>query len=403
VELCAELEAATRNLGDTAPRRIPVARARLRVPSIDLLRGLVMVIMALDHAREFFTSVPFDPTDLGQTTPALFLTRWITHFCAPVFVLLAGTSAWVAGRRRRPAEQSWLLLSRGLWLIVLEFTVVNLGWYFNFRYESGFVGQVIWAIGLSMIALAALIHLPRAAIAMIAVALIGGHNLLDRFDAQLGESLWYAILHVQRPFPALHFTVLYPVLPWIGVMALGYVIGPVLQQPRAERNGTLISLGIICCTAFVMIRLAGLYGDPSPWTALATPTLSGLSLLNTTKYPPSLLYLLMTLGPALLAIPLLDRLQGRSARVLSAFGRAPLFFYVGHIYLIHLLTVVIGVLSGFSMGQMTVLFLHLPPGFGFSLPVVYLIWIGVVAVMYRPTKWFGELKAKGKAWWWGYL
>lgn len=403
MELCAELEAETRTLGDTQPRPILHVAKRPRVQSIDMLRGLVMVIMALDHVREFFTIAQFSPTDLSQTTPAIFLTRWVTHFCAPVFVLLAGTSAWISGRRRTLAEQSRLLVTRGLWLIVLEFTVVNFGWYFNVRYEIGFVGQVIWAIGLSMIVLAALIHLPRAAVAMIAVALIGGHNLLDRFDAQLGDQLWYAILHVQRPFPDLHFLVLYPVLPWIGVMALGYVIGPIMQQPREERNGTLISLGIMCCGAFVMIRLTGLYGDPSPWSALPDSMLSLLSLINTTKYPPSLLYLLMTIGPALLAIPLLDRLQGGAARFLTAFGRAPLFFYVAHIYLIHLLAVVLGVLSGYSVAQMTVLFLNLPPAFGFSLPVVSLIWIGVVALLYRPTKWFGEVKAKRREWWWGYL
>jgi uncharacterized membrane protein len=225
VQLGVELEAATRTLGDTAPRPVPSPKTPPRVSSIDLLRGLVMVIMALDHVREFFSISPFPPTDLGQTTAPLFLTRWVTHLCAPTFVLLAGVSAFLSGRRRTLAELSRVLLTRGLWLVVLELTVVNFGWYFNLRYETGFVGQVIWAIGISMVALAGLVRLPRPAIGTIGLVLIAGHNLLDRFDAALGGSFWYAVLHVQRPFPDLHFLVLYPVPPWIGVMAAGYTEG----------------------------------------------------------------------------------------------------------------------------------------------------------------------------------
>jgi uncharacterized membrane protein len=376
---------------------------KVRVPSIDILRGLVMILMALDHVRDYLTDANFDPTDLTRTTVPLFLTRWITHLCAPTFLLLAGMSAYLAGRKRNPTQLSQFLWSRGVWLIVLEFTLVSFAWYFNFRFEYGVLAQVIWAIGISMVVLAGLVHLPRPLVGTIAFALIAGHNLLDAFDSRFADSFWYAILHVRRPFPELHFMVQYPVLPLIGVMAAGFVLGPVLERTPTSRDRVLTTLGLGCIALFVTLRLWGGYGEPSAWSAQPTTVLTLLSFLNTTKYPASLLYLLMTLGPALVAIPLLDRLRGTTAARLATFGRAPLFFYVLHLYLIHAITVIAGVLSGFPSDALRVRFVSLPPAFGYSLPVVYLIWIGVVVALYWPTRWFGELKARRREWWWGYL
>ena len=384
--------------------RIPREPAvRPRVQSVDLMRGLVMVVMALDHVRDYFTRSHFDPADLAQTTVPLFLTRWVTHFCAPAFILLAGTSAWMAGRRRTPEALTTLLLTRGLWLIVLEFTVVNFAWYFNLEYEAGFFAQVIWAIGVAMVALSFLVRLPRVVVASIAVALIAGHNLLDGYDAALRIHPLWSILHVRQLIPELHFKSSYPVLPWIGVMAAGYLLGGVLERPRPERDRTLIAMGLGAIASFVVLRTLGIYGDPSPWTPNENPVLTALSFLNTTKYPPSLEYLLMTLGPVLIGLVYLERLQGKAAEWLATFGRAPLFYYVAHLYLIHTLAVLAGVLSGFAPEAMRRFYVNFPAEYGFSLPVVYLVWIGIVVVLYAPTRWFGVLRERGQSKIWAYL
>src|SRR5262245_934631 len=252
-----------------------------------MLRGLVMVVMALDHVRDYFTSARFDPTDLNLTTPALFLTRWVTHFCAPTFVLLAGTSAWLASRRRSRSELAGFLLKRGVWLILLEFTVVSCGWYLNFRWELGLRAQVIWAIGVSMIALAGLVYLPRATILAIAVAIVAGHNLLDGITPLYAgglETLW-RVLHVQGQLPAIPAFVTYPLLPWIGVMALGYLLGPVLDLPAEERRRSLTRLGLGMIAGFLVLRMLNVYGDPAPWTPQRNGLMTLLSFINVTKYP----------------------------------------------------------------------------------------------------------------------
>jgi uncharacterized membrane protein len=373
------------------------------VRSIDLMRGLVMIIMALDHVRDYFSQSHFDPTDLAKTTVPLFATRWVTHFCAPIFILLAGISAWMAGRRRTRAELSYLLLTRGLWLVLLEATVVGFGWYFNFQFEHGVPLQVIWAIGISMIALAGLVWLPREAIALIGIALIAGHNLLDPLDAQFaGQPLW-SLLHAQHEFPDLHLLVRYPVLPWIGVMAAGYALGPVIERPETERNRTLIVLGLGAIATFIFLRAAGVYGDPSPWVRYSDQVTTVLSFFNVTKYPPSLEYLLVTLGPALIGLVLLERLSGRVAEWVETFGKAPFFYYIVHLYLIHSLGILAGLATGFGAAAIAHRSGDLPSAYGFSLPVVYLVWAGVVIALYRPTRWFGRMKAKRKEWWWAYL
>jgi uncharacterized membrane protein len=389
------------------------ASGRVRLDSVDLLRGLVIVIMALDHARDFFTPLQIDPTgstDLSQAAASLFFTRWITHFCAPVFVFLAGTSAFLyQARGRSRAEVSRFLLTRGIWLVVLELTVVRWAWDFNFNYttEMLFV-QVIWVIGVSMIVLAGLIYLPLRAVAAVGIAMILGHNLLDGITPQsLGDwgPLW-TILHVQAAIPlggGQVFVVVYPMIPWIGVMAAGYAFGTLLLRPEQERRRRLLLLGVGLTLAFLVIRAVNVYGDPAPWTVREAAGRTVLSFLNTTKYPPSLQFLLMTLGPAIAVLPLFERFTGPVARALIVFGRVPLFFYVLHLYLIHALALTVGTLAGFDPRSFLHIWLKNPDGWGYGLPVVYLVWVGVVLALYPACRWFAGVKARRRDAWLSYV
>ena len=397
---------------DAATLAAPVARAeavaRVRIDSIDLLRGFVMVLMVLDHARLFLTAARFDPTDLAQTTPALFLTRWITHFCAPVFVFLAGTSAYLSGGRRGgKAELARFLVSRGLWLVLLELTVVNAAWAFNLRFESGVILQVIWAIGASMVALAALVFLPTAVVGAVGVALIAGHNLADGVTPEsLGAfATPWAFLHVSGPrevFGAPLF-ILYPLVPWVGVMAAGYAFGALYRLGPETRQRWLLGLGGALVLGFVVLRAAGGYGDPRVFAPQATHTLELLSFLNASKYPPSLAYCAMTLGPALLALAGFEHLRGAAARFFVTLGRVPLFFYVLHIALVHALTLAIGVAQGHPAAAFARDFLHRPDGFGFGLPVVYAVWLAAVALLYPGSRWFAGVKRRSQSAWISYL
>ncbi len=382
---------------------------RVRLDSVDLLRGLVIIIMALDHARDYFTIARFDPTDLTQTTASLFLTRWITHFCAPVFVFLAGTSAFLyQARGRSRAEVSRFLLTRGLWLVVLELTAVRWAWTFNFSYTELLFVQVIWVIGVSMIVLAGLVYLPLRAVAAVGIAMIVGHNLLDGITPQsLGAwgPLW-TILHVQSAIPLggnRVFIVIYPLIPWIGVMAVGYALGSLLLRPGQERRRALLMIGGGLTLAFLALRAANVYGDPAPWAAQETAGRTVLSFLNTTKYPPSLLFLLMTLGPAIALLPLFERLTGPAARAVTVFGRVPLFFYVIHLYLVHALALAVGVIAGFDARSFLHVWLMNPDGWGYGLPVVYLVWAGVVVALYPACRWFAGVKARRREVWLSYL
>lgn len=355
--------------------------------SVDLLRGLVMVLMALDHVRWVFSDAHFSPTDLSRTTAALFFTRWITHFCAPVFFLLAGVGAFLStthGRTR--SELSLYLFTRGVWLIVLELTVVSFAWTFSFDH-SVYELQVIWALGCSMVVLAGLVYLPLGAMCAFSVLMIVSHNLFDGVRAEdlkaLGP-LW-AILHSGERIQVTSGLVLYPLyplVPWIGVMAAGYGFGPRLLRELQERPQWVVALGTLLTAAFVILRATNLYGDPHPWSEQQDGLFTVLSFLNTTKYPPSLLYLLMTLGPAITALALFERVSGPTARFLIVFGRVPLFFYILHLYLIHALAVAAGSMSGYDT-----------EGYGFSLPIVYSIWIAVVFMLYPICRWYMGVKA----------
>lgn len=389
------------SLGVPIPK--PVRAGRLGM--VDAVRGLAIVVMALDHVRAYLTAAHFDPTDLAQAGPALFLTRWITHFCAPAFVLLAGVGAWLGGRRRTRAELSRFLVTRGLWLILLEFTVISAGWYFNVRYELGGIAQVIWAIGASMVVLAALVHLPMGWITGIGIAMVAGHNLLDGIAAaDAGRlALPWSLLHVAGPLDGAPFFIVYPILPWIGVMALGYALGPLLGQGDSAARLRLRVAGAALVAGFVLLRAANGYGDPAPWSPQESGVTTALSFLKTTKYPPSLLYLLMTLGPTLLLLSLPFPARNRVAGWLRTLGRAPLFFYVTHIYLIHTLAITLGVWQGFAAGELATLYLRFPEGYGLPLAGVYAAWAVVVVALYPATRWFAEVKDRGRGWWWSYL
>jgi uncharacterized membrane protein len=378
---------------------------RRRVDHVDLLRGLVMVIMVLDHVRAYFSGAHFDPTDLTRTTPALFATRWITHYCAPVFVFLAGASVWIAGTRRTRGELARFLLSRGIWLVFLELTVISFAWYLSTAWTLGAFAQVIWAIGWSMVVLAGLIYLPRGAVAAIALAMVLGHNMLDgvtpeRFGAL--APLW-RVLHVSGPLGIAPILGLYPLVPWIGVMALGFLAGPVVFSSSPKDARRLLWAGAVLVAGFVVLRWVNVYGDPHPRVLHGETDLVVMSFLNLTKYPPSLLYLLMTLGPALLALAWLRRARGSVAEVLITFGRVPFLFYVAHLFLVHALAVGAGALQGFPASAMRTVFKQLPADYGFGLPVVYLVWLGVVAALYPVCRRYAALKARSRAWWLSYL
>lgn len=376
---------------------------RVRIDSIDLLRGLVMVLMALDHVRDYFTEARFNPLDLTQTSVVLFATRWITHFCAPAFILLAGTSAYLVSKKRSRPELSRFLLTRGLWLVLLELTVINFAFSFDLSYQGGVDLQVIWAIGCSMIAMAALVYLPVSAVGAIGILMIFGHNALDEIKPQAFGAwvpLWN-VLHVQGPIP--HAFVAYPLVPWIGVMAAGYALGAAYDLPEARRRRLLTELGLAAIAGFLALRALNVYGDPQPWSGQGSALFSVLSFMNVQKYPPSLLFLLATLGPALLVLAWCEHARGAVARALVTIGRVPLFFYVLHIVLAHLLAGLAALMLGYGSEVLTKRPWELSPGWGFGLPVVYTMWMIVVLALYPACRWFAAIKQRRRDWWLSYL
>ena len=344
--------------------------------------------MALDHVREFLQAEQFDPLDLGQTTVPLFLTRWITHFCPSVFVLLAGVGAALGIRRSEPRwMQARFLFLRGLWLVFLELTVVHIGWFFNFQLNAA-LGQVIWAIGWSMVGLAAFCFLPDWLVAAVGIVLIAGHNAFDGIPpSRFGPLAWlWTILHAGGflAFGKFSIYVAYPVIPWVGVMAVGFGFAHLLRLPPATRGRVISCIGLTLVGLFVVLRGWNVYGDSKPWVAQSNPVFSLLSILNCQKYPPSLSFLLMTLGPTFLLWPLLERCRGRFADFFITFGRVPLFFYLTHLYVIHGLTFAIVYWQTKSIPDWLWNFPpgHAGPGCGLALPYVYLVWIGVILFHY---------------------
>ena len=387
-----------------------------RIISLDLLRGIIMVIMALDHTRDFFHhGLVFgnSPTDLSTTSPALFFTRWITHYCAPVFVFLAGTSAFLYGSTRTTQELSRFLWTRGAWMIFTECVIVAFGWTFDITLSFTMLA-VFWAIGVSMIVLAMLVYLPYRAILAIGAVIVLFHNLLDMVVVPQGTVLAFV-------FDALHrgghyalatdrsLVIQYPVLPWIGTMALGYCLGRLFtaEITSVVRRRRLVQLGVGAITLFIVLRAINTYGDAALWVDQPTFMFDLLSFLNTTKYPPSLLYLCMTLGPALLFLAWAEGRQFRWSTPFVTFGRVPYFYYMLHIYLIHVLATIAMLLQGQPVNE-TVLSATMDvtryADNGFSLWVVYAVWIAVVLMLYFPCRWYAAYRAAHRdKWWLSYL
>ena len=389
-----------------------------RIQSIDLLRGLVMIIMALDHTRNYFhtDAMLFNPADLTQTNVPLFFTRWITHFCAPVFMFLSGTSAFLVSQRKTRNEVSLFLLTRGLWLVFLELTVVNFGWTFNIHFLF-FVLGVIWALGIAMIVLSVLVYLPYRAILAIGILILLGHNLLDTIHVPGNtlRSFFWSAFHDpswqkesnQLIFKGRLIIVDYPVLPWIGVIALGYCFGylykPTIDAP--QRTKWMLTLGTSAICLFILLRILNVYGDPRPWSAQKSSAFTVLSFLRVTKYPPSLQFILLTLGPAILFLALAEKSLQRFGKAIIHIGRVPMFFYLAHIYLIHVLALFAAKFSGYNWNDM-VSQKPLTPvinGYGFSLVIVYVVWVIVVLLLYPICKWYDGYKSSHKKWWLSYL
>lgn len=413
---------ATSNISTATPAPAPALTAGVRISEIDLLRGLVIVLMALDHVRDYFHAGSFgiNPLDPEQTTPWLYVTRWITHLCAPTFVFLAGVSAYLQFARGKTVPNlSRFLLTRGLWLVFLELTVISFGWSFGFPYP--FFMQVIWAIGWSMIALAAFVWLPPMAVLVIGVVITAGHNLLDPITAQSAGILW-TFLHDGGPVFVGEQPVglaAYPLIPWIGIIALGYGLGAIFTEAPAKRDRTVLLLGLAMLAAFFVLRWLNIYGDPQfatgpeavarDWREQSTVAAAAMVFLDVQKYPPSLQFTLVTLGVVLTIFPLLSRLPDVVRSVLNTFGAVPFFFYLLHIYLIHLLAIAANAAMGRDVGGMFnyMINVFMTPerlsGLGFSLVWTYVAWIVVLALLYPLCRYWQGLKARRRDWWLSYL
>jgi uncharacterized membrane protein len=395
----------------------PADKRAYRLSAIDMIRGLVIVIMAIDHVRDnFLFGALQDPTADPNISAGLFATRWITHFCAPVFVLLAGTSAGLMAARKSKKELARFLFTRGVWLIFVEMILISTAVTFSPGGIPEMGGrivvnmQVIWVIGASMIVLSLFQRLGRRKCLVFGLAIAIGHNLLDRFwpASSLLEEKWpiWVSLHSQMakgagPFV---FVFAYPLLPWIGVMLLGFGISEVFSWPQERRNRTLLRSGIVMTAAFFLLRIIDGYGDPNHWQwQPAGLTATVIDFLNTTKYPPSLIYLLMTLGPPAILCGVSDRISGAVKEALVMFGRVPFAFYVAHFFLIHVLSLILGRLQGFGFRQMMTAFLFYPKGYGLSLTGVYVVWLLLIAILYPYCRWVAAVKARRRDWWLSYL
>ena len=387
-----------------------------RIESIDILRGLVMVIMALDHTRDYFHIAANidDPLNLATTTPLLFFTRWITHFCAPVFVFLSGTSIYLQSLRKTKNELSAFLIKRGLWLIVAEFVIIAFGWTFNPFYNI-IPFQVIWTIGISMVILGVIVRLPFKGVLFIGLLIVLGHNLLDIPEAAPGFNpgfLWNILHHghfVTYEFAPKHYAlIVYPFLPWTGLMLLGYCVGIFFSSTYSmdQRRNVLTRLGLVLILFFIVVRFINIYGDPIAWTVQKNGLYTLMSFLSVQKYPPSLMYMCITIGPALLLLSFTEKIKNGFTNSMVVFGRTAFFYYILHLYLIHLLAAILFFAKGKhtvqfaidSMQQMP--FMFVIPGEGIGLGLVYVIWIIVIVALYPLCKWYDQYKIRHKEKWW---
>ncbi|MBX2991825.1 MAG: DUF1624 domain-containing protein [Bacteroidetes bacterium] len=389
--------------------------AKTRITSLDLLRGLVMIVMALDHTRDYIHAGAFvnDPLDLTTTSAILFFTRWVTHFCAPVFVFLAGTSVYLQGLRKSREELSVFLFKRGLWLMFVELVIITFAWTFDISYHV-FIMQVIWAIGVSMFLMGVLIRLPFTAILVSGLSIVFGHNVFDGIEASHSGFWWDLMRNGSFAFHEIgggrQLVIVYPFLPWLGVMMAGYCFGT-LYAPSfdpARRKRWLRNLGIASILVFTAVRFLNVYGDPNPWTVQGNPWFTLLSFINTHKYPPSLLFLLITLGPSFLLLAVLEKSNNRITQAISVFGRVPFLYYVVHLYLLHAIGMAFFLVRGHSFSEATpdifgIPFRFVVAGEGYSLGITYLVWIAVVVALYPLCRWFSEYKKKNARWWLSYL
>nr|WP_315421531.1 heparan-alpha-glucosaminide N-acetyltransferase domain-containing protein [uncultured Pedobacter sp.] len=385
-----------------------------RILSIDILRGLVMIIMALDHTRDFFhiSAMTGDPLNPETTTGMLFFTRWITHFCAPTFVFLSGLSAYLSAQNKTPAKACSFLLKRGLWLIVIEIALITLGLTFNPFYNL-IILQVIWAIGFSMIFLALFSRISYKTVLIIGLILVFGHNLFDLFPAPADSNgglilkIFFTASGTILPVSSTHLVgVFYAILPWTGVMFVGYGVGAWYKKGYAadRRKRNLLIVGLLTIFVFISLRLINIYGDPAPRKEYHDFFKNLLAFFNVSKYPPSLQYTAMTLGPAILFLAFTENLNNWFTRITSVYGAVPFFYYILHFYLLHTLLVIVFFATGYTSKEIVQIpFWFRPATFGFGLPIVYLIWFCVVAALYLPCRWFKRYKENHKQWWLRYI
>jgi len=378
-----------------------------RIESLDLLRGVVILIMALDHVRDFFHAggMSINPLDPETSSIPLYFSRWITHYCAPVFIFLSGISAGLSGVKKSKNEQSLFLIKRGLWLILLEVTIITFGWTFNPNFNL-LVFQVIWAIGASMIALALLIQLPRLIQILVASSIILLHNVIDisELSPTYVSTLLNDLLHhghfVVYPIIGEHYLlVVYPVLPWIGVMLAGYLMSRIFKFPTQKRFNINFGIGILLVTLFITIRMLHGYGDHNEWHVRETFQQTLMDFLDTEKYPPSLQFILMTIGPALIFLALAEKINLKIYKPIITFGKVPCFFYIIHIYVIHITSVMLFYIQGYTSNDIIPKegpFWFRPDGLGFGLPGVWLTWLLIGIALYFPCKWFMKIKTTNK-------
>ncbi|HZI68876.1 MAG TPA: heparan-alpha-glucosaminide N-acetyltransferase domain-containing protein [Hanamia sp.] len=383
-----------------------------RIESIDILRGIVMVIMALDHARDYFHFADA-PLNLSRTTTILFFTRWITHYCAPIFVFLSGTSIFLQGLRKSKKVLQSFLVKRGLWLIFVETVIVSFAWTFNPNYNL-IIFQVIWAIGISMLLLGLLIRLPFNFILALGLIIVLGHNLLDFPEAapKFKAGFWWDLFHhgffAAYPINQNHFLViLYPFVPWTGLMMLGYCSGVFFSSKfTVERRRKILSrTGIGLILFFIVLRFLNFYGNPEPWSVQKNAWFTVLSFINVHKYPPSLLYMCMTIGPAFLLLAFFEKIKNGFTEVMRIYGRVPFFYYVIHLYLIHSISAIVYLANGHTFAEATTIGKNIPFYFlaandGYSLFIVYIVWISVVIALYPLCKWFNNYKTNHREKWW---
>jgi uncharacterized membrane protein len=387
---------------------------KYRIESIDIVRGLIMLLMALDHTRDYLHINTGSATNIATTTPILFFTRWITHYCAPNFVFLSGVSAYLAGTRRTKNEFSSFLIKRGLWLILVELVLMSFALTFNPFYNI-IILQVIWVIGFSMIVLALLSRAPLAVTGVIGGLIFFGHNILDYITLPK-DGAGYVLVKL---FFTARGTVLpisktrviwdlYSVAPWMGAMLLGYVFGSIYKSSfdAARRKRILLTSGSILVVLFLVLRYFNLYGDPAPWSVQRSGVYTFLSFLNVTKQPCSLMYLCMTIGPALIALSLIEKVKNKFTSILIVFGNVPFFYYIPHFYLIRILNVILFFASGYNTHQIVdpnSFFWFVPATFGYPLWVIYIIWLLLITTLYFPCRWYGKYKRTHSQWWLSYI